>query len=104
MGGMRNPTLTELSDRELETIALSMVKKTLNPIKSEPDLLHIFRYPHAIPQYEISTGDRLKRISELETLYPGLILAGNMRDGIGMADRVKQAVRISGELMSGIRH
>lgn len=104
MGGMRNPTLTEMSDQELGAIALSMVKKTLNPVKPDPDLLHIFRYPHAIPQYEISTGVRLKRISELEALYPGLILAGNMRDGIGMADRVKQAVRISEELKVKIRH
>jgi len=104
MGGMRNPTLTEMSDQELGAIALSMVKKTLNPVKEDPDLLQIFRYQHAIPQYEISTGDRLKRISELETHYPGLILAGNMRDGIGMADRVKQAVRISEDLKARIRH
>jgi oxygen-dependent protoporphyrinogen oxidase len=93
-----------MSDHELGAIALSIVKKTLNPVKEDPDLLHIFRYPHAIPQYEISTGDRLKRISELEAMYPGLILAGNMRDGIGMADRVKQAVRIYEELKTRIRH
>ena len=93
MGGMKNPTLAERSDEELETIGLSMVKRTLHPVKEDPDILKVYRYTHAIPQYEISTGARLKRISELETQYPGLILAGNMRDGIGMADRVKQAVR-----------
>jgi len=99
MGGMRNPSLTGMNDDELKAIALSMVSRTLHPTSPVPDLVHIFRYPHAIPQYEISTGERLKRITELETHYPGLILAGNMRDGIGMADRVKQAVRISEDLI-----
>ena len=103
MGGMRNPTLTAMNDDELKKNALAMVGRTLHPSSAEPDILHIFRYAHAIPQYEVSTGARLKRIAELESMYPGLILAGNMRDGIGMADRVKQAVRISEELKVKIR-
>jgi oxygen-dependent protoporphyrinogen oxidase len=35
----------------------------------------------------------------LQYQYPGLILAGNIRDGIGMADRVKQARTISDTLI-----
>jgi oxygen-dependent protoporphyrinogen oxidase len=31
--------------------------------------------------------------------FPGLILAGNIRDGIGMADRVKQAKNIAEEII-----
>jgi oxygen-dependent protoporphyrinogen oxidase len=30
--------------------------------------------------------------------YPGLIIAGNLRDGIGMADRIKQATLIAKEI------
>ena len=34
-------------------------------------------------------------IDRLEGKYPGLILAGNIRNGIGMADRIKQARMIT---------
>jgi oxygen-dependent protoporphyrinogen oxidase len=87
------------SDDEITAITLGEIRKTLGE-KGEPDLLRIFRYRKAIPQYEISTGERLERIRELERRYPGLILAGNMRDGIGMADRVRQARQIA-DLLNG---
>lgn len=60
-----------------------------------PDLVRVFRYQHAIPQYGKSSGERLAKIKELEQKHPGLVLAGNMRDGIGMADRIKQGRQIA---------
>jgi len=90
LGGTRNRELITKSDEEITDIALGEIRKTLGA-EGEPDLLKVFRYEKAIPQYEISSGERLECIGELEGRYPGLILAGNIRDGIGMADRVKQA-------------
>jgi oxygen-dependent protoporphyrinogen oxidase len=60
-----------------------------------PDLLKISRYERAIPQYGKETEERLKAINILEKQYPGLILAGNIKDGIGMADRIKQGRKIA---------
>jgi len=34
-------------------------------------------------------------ITQIQAEYPGLILAGNIRDGIGMSDRVKQARKLA---------
>ena len=39
-------------------------------------------------------------IEELQIRYPGLILAGNIKGGIGMADRIRQATGIAKELAS----
>lgn len=94
LGGTRNRELITKSDAEITDIALGEIRKTLGE-KGEPDLLKVFRYEKAIPQYESSTGERLECIEELEGRYPGLVLAGNIRDGIGMADRVKQAWNIA---------
>ena len=63
-----------------------------------PDLIRIRRYPKAIAQYDETTGKRYEMIKKLQEKYPGLILAGNIRDGIGMADRVKQGRTIAEEL------
>jgi len=90
MGGIRRPDIIELSDEEIRGRALAAIRDTLNAGDTDPDLLHVYRYPYAIPQYEKTSGDRFRIIELLEDKYPGLILAGNIRDGIGMSDRVKQ--------------
>jgi oxygen-dependent protoporphyrinogen oxidase len=68
------------------------------PATVEPDLIRIFRHTHAIPQYELSSGERLAAIERLQKHHPGLILAGNLRDGIGMADRILQAATLGKEI------
>ena len=64
----------------------------------KPDLVRIYRYPHAIPQYEISSGKRFEMIEQIQNQYPGLYLAGNIRNGIGMADRILQAYDLAREI------
>ena len=63
--------------------------------------MKLFRYRHAIPQYTESAGLRIRAIEKVQQRYPGLILAGNIHEGIGMADRVAQAVRIAREVTGG---
>jgi oxygen-dependent protoporphyrinogen oxidase len=53
------------------------------------------RHAHAIPQYRADSKERFEAIEQLEAQYPGLILAGNLRNGIGMADRIKQGKTIA---------
>ena len=43
-------------------------------------------------------SQRFETINQIQQKYAGLILAGNIRDGIGMADRIKQARTIAEEL------
>jgi oxygen-dependent protoporphyrinogen oxidase len=98
LGGIKKPGMISKSDNEIISIVLEEIEKTLfNNAKS--DLLKVFRYEHAIPQYEKSTGERLDAIFKIEEQFPGLILAGNIRDGIGIADRVKQAKQVTDKLI-----
>jgi oxygen-dependent protoporphyrinogen oxidase len=99
MGGMKRKDLLLLSDAEIEKLVKAELK-ILMKVDAEPDLLNIHRYQHAIAQYDAKTDDRLKSISNIEKKYPGLILAGSIRDGIGMADRVKQAKKIADKLLN----
>ena len=75
----------------------------LSDRKLSADMTRILRYPKAIPQYTESTGARYEMIEHLQQKYPGLVLAGNIRDGIGMADRVKQARTIAEELIKDLQ-
>lgn len=93
-GGMRSPHFIQKSDEEIEQFVKTRLSSLLG-IEQKPDLLHIFRHRHAIPQYEATTQERLEAIAQIETEYPGIIVAGNVRDGIGMADRIAQASTIA---------
>ena len=65
------------------------------PKHIQPDVLRIFRHQRAIPQYEVTSGARFTAIDQVEQRYPGLVLAGNLKGGIGMADRIRQAVAVA---------
>ena len=65
------------------------------PSDVQPDLIRIFRHEHAIPQYWSDSGERFRLIEELQNQYQGLVLAGNMRDGIGMGNRIHQGAVIA---------
>lgn len=90
LGGIKNSEIYEKSDEEIKNIVLDEIKITLQT-DDVPDLIKIFRYPLAIPQYDNKSKKKLEAINLIESKYKGLYLAGNIRDGIGMADRVKQA-------------
>ncbi|KOH45685.1 protoporphyrinogen oxidase [Sunxiuqinia dokdonensis] len=90
LGGVRKPKMVDLPDDEIKALVEKELKSMLGLTKWQPDLLVINRYQHAIPQYGIESAGRLQAIAELEAEFPGLLLGGNIRDGIGMADRIKQ--------------
>lgn len=96
IGGARHTDYLKKTDDEIREIALEAFHSMLGyPADVEPDLLKIFRHERAIPQYWSDSGDRFQTIEELEKQYPGLILAGNMRDGIGMGNRIYQGADVA---------
>lgn len=98
MGGVRNEQLCDLDDKALLQVLEKEFVDLMKVPEFNPSLIKIKRYSHAIPQYGVSSGERFKAIEAVQSQYPGLIIAGNLRDGIGMADRIKQATEIAREL------
>lgn len=94
IGGVRREELTHLSDSEVTELVKSEISKLLY-CDREPDLIKIGRHERAIPQYYADSGERFDAIRSIEKKYPGLILGGNIRDGIGMANRIQQGKDIA---------
>ena len=96
MGGVRHPEVLRKSDEELTRIVNAALHDMLKyPEGKTADVVRIFRHERAIPQYEASTDRRLAAIGQVQQAYPGLVIAGNLRDGIGMGDRIRQACDIA---------
>lgn len=90
MGGSRNLKMLQKRDDELYEIIIREIRSTLGK-QLTPDFIKIYRHKNAIVQYDDVSEEKMKAIGEIEQKYRGVYLAGSIRDGIGMADRVKQA-------------
>lgn len=90
LGGVRRQDLMLLNDEGVKQIVERELKSLMGLTTFNPDLIKILRHNHAIPQYGADSGDRFATVEKLEKMYPGLQIGGNLRGGIGMADRIKQ--------------
>jgi oxygen-dependent protoporphyrinogen oxidase len=95
MGGVRRPDIFQLTDNEVISILKKEFCDVMNVEGFQPELLRIIRHSWAIPQYEADSGERFLAIESIERQYPGLVIGGNLRDGIGMADRIFQGKKLS---------
>lgn len=98
LGGYRRPELVGLSDGDTKELVFGELEKMLGIKDPEPEIFRIFRYKRAIPQYGKSSKERLEAIDSIQKRFPGLTIAGAVCDGIGMADRIRQARMIAGEI------
>ena len=91
IGGRRHPEMLNMTDDEFKNLVNGTLHEMLKYDKDKKaDEIRVFRHEHAIPQYEASSDARLAAVEKVQTQYPTLRIAGNLRDGIGIGDRIKQ--------------
>lgn len=91
IGGARYPEMLKKTDAEFETLVNDYLCEMLKfPAGTKADEIRVFRHERAIPQYEASSDARFAAVDKLQKQYPTLRIAGNLRDGIGIGDRIKQ--------------
>lgn len=95
MGGVRRPDIFQLPEEKVREMVQREFCDLMHLTDFSPDLFKIIRHSYAIPQYEADSGARFSAIEALEQRFPGLLIGGNLRDGIGMADRILQAKKLS---------
>ncbi len=91
VGGMRRPELAELSEEALYRLIMQEMDITMKTKNKKPDLFAYATHRQAIAQYGADSEERFKAIAAIELEHPGMYLGGSVRDGIGLADRIKQA-------------
>jgi protoporphyrinogen/coproporphyrinogen III oxidase len=102
MGGIRKEALVNLPDEKIREIVEKETLELMQLSEFKPDLFKINRYEHAIPQYGVDSGTRFETIEKLQKENTGLIIGGNLRNGIGMADRIKQGKELADEAIKSI--
>jgi len=104
LGGMKNEALMAAPEAEL----LATVRRELSeilgkkilPMAAEPLHAQVTRWSWAMAQYAVGHQERMKRINESVAALPGLKLAGNAYDGIGIPDCIRLGRKAAKELIA----
>jgi len=98
LGGMKNEALLA----EPDEVLVATVRRELNEIlgiTSEPEYTQVSRWRRAMAQYAVGHQARAKRVAERVAALPGLKLAGNAYDGIGIPDCIRLGRQAAKELV-----
>jgi protoporphyrinogen/coproporphyrinogen III oxidase len=104
LGGMKRDELMTESDDALIAAVRREMSEILgaNVISSavEPEHAQVSRWSRAMAQYAVGHKERMQRINARLTELPGLRLAGNAYDGIGVPDCIRLGRRATRELVA----
>ncbi len=90
MGGRGREHLLDLDDAELTRRACRELEAMVG-ICGRPFHVEVYRWYRAMPQYILGHRDRVRRIRQHVTRYPGLYVTGAAYDGIGIPDCIRDA-------------
>ena len=104
LGGMRNEALLAEPDAAL----VARIRRELSEILGdaavglavEPEYAQVARWRRAMAQYAVGHQERARRIAERVAALPGLRLAGNAYDGIGIPDCIRLGRQAAKELLA----
>jgi len=103
LGGAKNEALLDESDAVLVTTVRRELSEILGArvagIQIEPEATQVSRWRRAMAQYSVGHQERIKRIAARVAELPGLKLAGNAYDGIGIPDCIRTGRKAAQELM-----
>jgi oxygen-dependent protoporphyrinogen oxidase len=107
LGGMKNEALVAVSDAELVAIVRRELSEILGEgvvgLTFEPEFAQVSRWSRAMAQYAVGHQERRLRIAERVAALPGLRLAGNAYDGIGISDCIRLGRLAARELVASSR-
>ena len=102
LGGSGNETVMEASDEEVLGIVQQELEAILG-LSAVPLFTRIYRWRKAMAQYTVGHKERLEGIDRELTKLPGLALAGNANQGIGIPDCIRSGKRAAETVLQFLR-
>jgi oxygen-dependent protoporphyrinogen oxidase len=104
LGGMKNEALLAETDEAL----VATVRRELAAILGvgviglaiEPEHAQVSHWRRAMAQYAVGHQERMARVAARLAVLPGLRLAGNAYDGIGIPDCIRLGRKVAKELLA----
>ena len=104
LGGMKQEALLAETDAALVATVRRELTEILGakvlPPDAMPEHTQVSRWRRAMAQYAVGHQERKRRIAERVVALPGLKLAGNAYDGIGIPDCIRLGRQAARELVA----
>jgi oxygen-dependent protoporphyrinogen oxidase len=97
LGGAGREAVLARTDEELIQLASDELREILR-IDQTPLLARVYRWPRAMPQYEVGHLGRLAAIGERLDHLPGVFLAGAGYRGVGIPDCIRDGIEAAGQV------
>jgi oxygen-dependent protoporphyrinogen oxidase len=101
LGGSRDEAILDFTDDQI----LHIVRRELHEIiglTAEPLFARVYKWKAAMAQYSVGHLERLQRIEVLRQKLPGLALAGNAFNGIGVPDCVRSGTEAANAALAAL--
>ncbi len=99
-GGIGDEAILQETDEALITIARRELTRILG-LTASPIFHTISRWPRSMAQYTVGHSQRVKAIKNRVAAIPGLYLAGNAYEGIGIPDCIRTGRAAAKQIVTG---
>jgi oxygen-dependent protoporphyrinogen oxidase len=99
LGGSRDEQILQRSEKEILQICREDLRQIL-ALDAEPLFARVYKWKSAMAQYSVGHLERLQRIELLRQKLPGLALAGNGYNGIGVPDCVRSGTEAASKTLA----
>jgi oxygen-dependent protoporphyrinogen oxidase len=101
LGGALDPAANQLDDQALVALALGEAADLIGA-RGAPLLVQVNRWAKAMPQYHLGHLSRVARIRERLKHFPGIALAGNAYEGVGIPQVIASGQAAAARLMLAV--
>ena len=99
LGGARDEHIVQMSREEILQIVRDELRQVLG-LNAEPLFARVYKWKSAMAQYSVGHLERVQRIESRRQNLPGLALAGNGYNGIGVPDCVRSGAEAAGKILA----
>ena len=103
IGGALHPEVIEWSEGRIWDVVSREVETILSLGSGTTNLVRMFRYRRAIPQYQVGHSDWLSWVKTKINELPGLFLTGNYLEGVSVPGSMERGVRTADAVIQYIR-
>jgi oxygen-dependent protoporphyrinogen oxidase len=101
LGGARDEQILQTSEEEILEIVRGELRQIIGiALNAEPLFARVYKWKSAMAQYSVGHLERLQRIESFRQKLPGLALAGNGYNGIGVPDCVRSGAEAAGKILA----
>ncbi len=93
-GGLAAPRMMDWDDAAIAEAARAHFARLVGPLPLASHIV-VRRWPRSLPQYAVGHSVRMRMLDARIALMPGLRLAGNAYEGVGLPNLIDQGKRIA---------